>query len=105
MTATRAQAIVFDAPRAPSVRARERKPFQAGGLEVEVSFSGTERLMREGTMPPFPGLGYPLLPGYETARAVASSGTCLVAPHQRVVCVRPELGDPQCLNMMLDWKA
>jgi myo-inositol-1(or 4)-monophosphatase len=28
--------------------------------------TGTERLLWDGTMPPFPGLGYPLVPGYET---------------------------------------
>ena len=27
--------------------------------------TGTEKLLWSGTMPPFPGLGYPLVPGYE----------------------------------------
>ena len=43
-------------------------------LEVAVSFSGistgTERLLWEGTMPPFPGLSYPLVPGYETVGTI-----------------------------------
>lgn len=32
--------------------------------------SGTERLLHDGTMPPFPGLGYPLVPGYESVGRV-----------------------------------
>jgi 3-hydroxyethyl bacteriochlorophyllide a dehydrogenase len=78
MTATQAQAIVFDAPRTLSVRTLELKPFEAGDLEVEVGFSGistgTERLLWDGTMPPFPGLGYPLVPGYETVGTVVRAG-------------------------------
>jgi 3-hydroxyethyl bacteriochlorophyllide a dehydrogenase len=78
MTATHAQAIVFEAPRVLSVQRLELKPFEAGDLEVEVSFSGistgTERLLWDGTMPPFPGLGYPLVPGYETVGTVVRAG-------------------------------
>ena len=37
---------------------------------VDVAFSGistgTERLLYTGRMPPFPGMGYPLVPGYES---------------------------------------
>jgi 3-hydroxyethyl bacteriochlorophyllide a dehydrogenase len=75
---TTAQAIVFDAPRDLSVRSLELKPFEATDLEVEVSFSGistgTERLLWDGTMPAFPGLGYPLVPGYETVGTVVRAG-------------------------------
>jgi 3-hydroxyethyl bacteriochlorophyllide a dehydrogenase len=71
---TRAQAIVFEAPQQLSVQKLELKPFDANDLEVEVGFSGistgTERLLWDGTMPPFPGLGYPLVPGYETVGTV-----------------------------------
>ncbi len=35
--------------------------------------SGTERMLLEGTMPPFPGMGYPLVPGYESVGRVARS--------------------------------
>jgi len=35
---------------------------------VDIAFSGistgTERLLWSGRMPPFPGMGYPLVPGY-----------------------------------------
>ena len=36
--------------------------------------TGTERLLYSGTMPPFPGMGYPLVPGYETVGEVVEAG-------------------------------
>ena len=36
--------------------------------------AGTERLLYTGRMPPFPGMGYPLVPGYETVGDVISAG-------------------------------
>jgi len=36
--------------------------------------SGTERLLWAGRMPPFPGLGYPLVPGYEAVGRVVHAG-------------------------------
>ncbi len=123
---THAQAIVFDAPKTLSVQTLELKPFEAADLEVEVSSSGistgTERLLWDGTMPPFPGLGYPLVPGYETVGTVVragespdigvgdtvfipgsysfqgvrnifgGAGSRLIVPHDRVVRVAPALG-------------
>jgi len=53
----------------------------AGDLVVEIAHSGistgTEKLFWKGTMPPFPGMGYPLVPGYEAAGEVveAAPGT------------------------------
>jgi 3-hydroxyethyl bacteriochlorophyllide a dehydrogenase len=74
----KAQAIVFEAPKSISVRSLELAPMGARDVEVAVSFSGistgTERLLWDGTMPPFPGLSYPLVPGYETVGTVASMG-------------------------------
>ncbi len=47
-------------------------------LVVEVAYSGistgTEKLFWSGTMPPFPGMGYPLVPGYEAAGEVVEAG-------------------------------
>ena len=78
MQTMKAQAIVFEAPRSIAVRTLELAPMGAGDIEVAVSFSGistgTERLLWDGTMPPFPGLSYPLVPGYETVGTVASIG-------------------------------
>ncbi|WP_375259613.1 chlorophyll synthesis pathway protein BchC [Citreimonas sp.] len=36
--------------------------------------TGTEKLFWSGTMPPFPGMGYPLVPGYEAAGEVVEVG-------------------------------
>lgn len=48
-------------------------------LVVDIEWSGistgTERLLWSGTMPPFPGMGYPLVPGYESVGRVVSAGT------------------------------
>jgi 3-hydroxyethyl bacteriochlorophyllide a dehydrogenase len=37
--------------------------------------TGTERLLWSGRMPPFPGLGYPLVPGYESVGRIVDVGT------------------------------
>ncbi|NBC97355.1 MAG: chlorophyll synthesis pathway protein BchC [Deinococcus-Thermus bacterium] len=36
--------------------------------------TGTEKLFYTGRMPPFPGMGYPLVPGYESAGEVVEAG-------------------------------
>lgn len=36
--------------------------------------TGTEKLFWSGKMPPFPGMGYPLVPGYEAAGEVVEAG-------------------------------
>jgi NADPH:quinone reductase-like Zn-dependent oxidoreductase len=45
---------------------------------VDVEWSGistgTERLLWSGRMPPFPGMGYPLVPGYESVGRIAMAG-------------------------------
>ena len=50
----------------------------AGDLVVDIAFSGistgTEKLFWLGTMPPFPGMGYPLVPGYESFGEVVEAG-------------------------------
>ncbi|MFO7759083.1 MAG: chlorophyll synthesis pathway protein BchC [Roseovarius sp.] len=52
-----------------------------GDLVVDIAYSGistgTEKLFWSGRMPPFPGMGYPLVPGYEAAGEVveAAPGT------------------------------
>lgn len=47
-------------------------------LVVEISHSGistgTEKLFWTGTMPPFPGMGYPLVPGYEAVGEIVEAG-------------------------------
>ena len=36
--------------------------------------TGTEKLLWSGRMPPFPGMGYPLVPGYESIGRVVEAG-------------------------------
>ncbi len=71
-----ASAIVFQNPRQLSVQTLELRGLAPGEVEVEVDFSGistgTERLLWDGSMPAFPGMGYPLVPGYETTGHVVS---------------------------------
>ena len=47
-------------------------------LVIEITHSGistgTEKLFWSGAMPPFPGMGYPLVPGYEAAGEVVEAG-------------------------------
>ncbi|PJF08193.1 chlorophyll synthesis pathway protein BchC [Pseudorhodobacter sp. MZDSW-24AT] len=62
-------AVILSGPRDLGVATLGLVPPTAGDLVVEVSHSGistgTEKLFWSGTMPPFPGMGYPLVPGYE----------------------------------------
>ncbi|MCZ8253794.1 MAG: chlorophyll synthesis pathway protein BchC [Hylemonella sp.] len=73
----KAQAVVFNQPRDLSLQALELPELQAGQLEVAVDYSGistgTERMLWDGSMPAFPGMGYPLVPGYETVGRVVRS--------------------------------
>jgi 3-hydroxyethyl bacteriochlorophyllide a dehydrogenase len=45
---------------------------------VDIEFSGistgTERLLWNGQMPKFPGMGYPLVPGYESVGRIVAAG-------------------------------
>lgn len=45
------------------------------GMEWSGISTGTERLLWTGRMPPFPGLGYPLVPGYESVGRVIGVGS------------------------------
>jgi bacteriochlorophyllide a dehydrogenase len=46
-------------------------------VEIEWSgvSSGTEKLLWTGRMPSFPGMGYPLVPGYESIGRIVDAGT------------------------------
>jgi len=121
------QAVVFEAPAQLGLQTLELKPAEADDVVVEVAWSGistgTERLLYTGRMPPFPGLGYPLVPGYESVGEVIDAGAGaksrigervfvpgssgfksvrglfggaarrLVAPSARVVSIDPALGE------------
>ena len=73
-----ARAIVFENPRCLSLQSMTVADMGDNDVLVEVEYSGistgTERLLWEGTMPAFPGMGYPLVPGYETVGRVSRAG-------------------------------
>lgn len=71
-------AVVFEAPREVRVRNLGLAAPGDDDVIVDVDFSGistgTERLLWAGTMPSFPGLGYPLVPGYESVGRITAAG-------------------------------
>ena len=73
-----ANAIVFQQPKSLAIKGLALPDMGATDVQVQVEFSGistgTERLLWEGSMPAFPGMGYPLVPGYETVGRVVAAG-------------------------------
>lgn len=74
----RSTAIVFEGSRKIAPKRVDLLAPGPGDLVVDIDFSGvstgTERLMWSGEMPAFPGLGYPLVPGYESVGRVVAAG-------------------------------
>ncbi len=72
------KAVILQGPRQIGLDTLTLTPPGPRDLVVEVSHSGistgTEKLFWSGTMPPFPGMGYPLVPGYESAGEVVEAG-------------------------------
>lgn len=72
------QAVVFEAPKTLTLRDIELPELGAHDLLVKTEFSGistgTEKLLWNGDMPHFPGMGYPLVPGYESIGRVTAVG-------------------------------
>jgi bacteriochlorophyllide a dehydrogenase len=73
-----AYAVVMEAPRKLDWRSLPLAEAGAEDVIVRTRFSGistgTERLFYTGEMPSFPGMGYPLVPGYETVGEVVQAG-------------------------------
>jgi len=71
-------AIILDAPGNLSMRRTALNPLKSGDVQVEIQFSGistgTEKLLWTGQMPDFPGMGYPLVPGYESVGRIVDAG-------------------------------
>jgi 3-hydroxyethyl bacteriochlorophyllide a dehydrogenase len=70
-------AVVLEGPEQLSLAQVELVPPAEGDVVVDVEWSGistgTERLLWSGRMPPFPGMGYPLVPGYESVGRVRAA--------------------------------
>ena len=71
-------AVVLEEPERLSLRALALHPVGAGDVLVEIAWSGistgTEKLLWSGKMPAFPGMGYPLVPGYESVGRIVDAG-------------------------------
>lgn len=72
-------AVILNGPRDLAVGALPLTDPTVGDLVVDITHSGistgTEKLFWSGVMPPFPGMGYPLVPGYEAAGEVVEAGS------------------------------
>jgi bacteriochlorophyllide a dehydrogenase len=124
-------AVVLEEPRRLVLRRLNLTRPAEQDVVVDVAWTGvstgTERLLWSGQMPPFPGMGYPLVPGYEAMGRIDWAGPRsgrapgewvfvpgsrgfdgahglfgaaahrLVAPGDRVVPVAEELGEEACL--------
>lgn len=70
-------AVILSGPQQLSLQSLGLTLPGAGDIVVEIAHSGistgTEKLFWSGTMPPFPGMGYPLVPGYEAAGEVVEA--------------------------------
>ena len=72
-------AVIMEAPEQLSLRPVVLTAMGGGDVRVEVEWSGissgTEKLLWTGRMPHFPGMGYPLVPGYESVGRIVDAGT------------------------------
>jgi 3-hydroxyethyl bacteriochlorophyllide a dehydrogenase len=74
----RSTAVILNAPQQLSLQDVTLTAPGAADVVIEIAHSGistgTEKLFWSGQMPPFPGMGYPLVPGYEAAGEVVEAG-------------------------------
>ena len=72
-----ATAVILNGPRHLDLDSLGVTPPRPDDVVVRVTHSGistgTEKLLWSGEMPPFPGMGYPLVPGYEAAGEVVEA--------------------------------
>lgn len=73
-----ALAVILEAPRQLALRQLALTAIGPSDVLVDVHWSGisagTEKLLWTGEMPPFPGMGYPLVPGYESVGRIVDAG-------------------------------
>ena len=79
MSGMDAEAVVVERPERVTVRRLAIATAGDDDVTVDVEMSGistgTERLLWSGRMPSFPGMGYPLVPGYESVGRVVEAGS------------------------------
>jgi 3-hydroxyethyl bacteriochlorophyllide a dehydrogenase len=127
MTRLNTVAVVLEKPEHLTLSRLELSEPGEADVVVDIEWSGistgTERLLWFGKMPPFPGMGYPLVPGYESVGRVTAAGSTsgkdvgdrvfvpgarcfgdvrglfggaasrLVVPGQRAIAIDEELGE------------
>ena len=73
-----ALAVILEAPRRLALRELALTALGSSDVLVDIHWSGissgTEKLLWTGDMPPFPGMGYPLVPGYESVGRIVEAG-------------------------------
>lgn len=73
-----ALAVIIEAPERIALRELALDPMGEGDVLVDIAWSGissgTEKLLWSGAMTPFPGLAYPLVPGYESVGRIVDAG-------------------------------
>ncbi|MGB0127576.1 MAG: chlorophyll synthesis pathway protein BchC [Rhodocyclaceae bacterium] len=71
-------AVVLEEPERLVLSRLDLTPPGDEDVVVDIEWSGistgTERLLWSGRMPPFPGMGYPLVPGYESVGRIRQAG-------------------------------
>lgn len=74
-----ALAVVLERPGHLTLSRLELAVPREDDVVVDIEFSGistgTEKLLWSGRMPAFPGMGYPLVPGYESVGRVSAAGS------------------------------
>jgi len=78
-------AVTLEAPGKLALRRLALHPMGDEDVTVQIDWSGistgTEKLLWTGRMPSFPGMGYPLVPGYEAVGRITDAGS---AARQRI---------------------
>ena len=73
-----AVAVVIEGPERLALERLALDAPTDADVVVDIAWSGistgTEKLLWSGRMPPFPGMGYPLVPGYESVGRVVEAG-------------------------------
>ncbi|RDS77224.1 chlorophyll synthesis pathway protein BchC [Alteriqipengyuania lutimaris] len=71
-------AVTLEGPERMALKRLELRGIGASDVVVSIHYSGvstgTEKLLWTGEMPPFPGMGYPLVPGYESVGRIVDAG-------------------------------
>ena len=73
-----AMAVIMEAPERLALRQLVLNPMGPGDVRIDIDWSGissgTEKLLWTGLMPSVPGMGYPLVPGYESVGRIVDAG-------------------------------